>query len=354
MRHGRIVPLSGPLLRATSEGSGCPPTDLDGTSLLDGDTNGPLTLCLYSVPGIPCTFLGEELQANLSGNSTSCPASLISGSEGGGTDTLSDSATTVASTISESEGGGTDTLSDSATTVAPTISVSTSSVITPVSSTIQRSTSNFGGDSSAILTSATVSSIAASLTATPSGPSSSPPTSEQTNPPTVAAARNPSLPGREIAGIVVGTVALLFLAIALLFFTGRRRKRVLDPVVHLELATGSDPMFLPMASEKTTGLEARFNGTGYRQDASSIRSPVAEISQEHLRTEIGAGHRRLITMNGAVSPSSADDEGDEERTLQGAMREIQAQQQRIGMLESELHSQWAHGLADQPPPGYSQ
>ncbi|KAJ7479004.1 hypothetical protein FB451DRAFT_1172127 [Mycena latifolia] len=306
MRHRRIVPRGGPLLRAVSEGSGCPPTDLDGYSLLDGNSDGPLTLCLYSL-GIPCAFRvrvipsssdhgalswGNRaglLQSNLSGNNNSCPENLLSGSEIG--------ATIIPGSVR---------LPISSTTKSPTTAAS--SFVAPVPVTSQSSTT-ISDDTSAL----------------------------------ISGTAEPSLPGREIAGIIVGVIALICLVLALLLCTRRRRKRVLGPVLHLELAAGSDSILLETASEGAPGLDARLNGTVYGEYSSETSSPATEVRQNGLRNKIGAAHRRLITMNDAVSHFSADNENKEEPTLEEAMRQIQAQQARIGMLESELHSQWALG-----------
>ncbi|KAJ7443560.1 hypothetical protein FB451DRAFT_1376677 [Mycena latifolia] len=144
MRHRRIVPRGGPLLRAVSEVSGCPPTDLDGYSLLDGNSDGPLTLCLYSL-GIPCTFRGGLLQSNLSGNNNSCPENLLSGSEIGHSNSLSIFAPSGA-TISL----GSVRLPISSTTKSPTTAAS--SLVAPVPVTSQSSTA-ISDDTSALISS---------------------------------------------------------------------------------------------------------------------------------------------------------------------------------------------------------
>jgi hypothetical protein len=95
---------------------------------------------------------------------------------------------------------------------------------------------------------------------------------------------------------------------------------------------------------------------GQEKISHSTTSPSVpvQLRQEYLRNRIGEARRKLLIMNDVVSRSVVDDDVDEEITLEGALRQIQSQQEQIGRLESQLQSQWALGLSDEPPPQYLQ
>jgi hypothetical protein len=130
----------------------------------------------------------------------------------------------------------------------------------------------------------------------------------------------------------------------------------LDPVIHVELAAGSRTTLPSAGSEKTSELNAHLNGMAEEETSRSTTSPSVpvQLRQEYLRNRIGEARRKLIIMNDAVSRSAADDDVGEETTLEGALRQIQSQQEQIGRLENQLQSQWALGLSDEPPPQYLQ
>jgi hypothetical protein len=130
----------------------------------------------------------------------------------------------------------------------------------------------------------------------------------------------------------------------------------LDPVIHVELAAESRTTLPSAGSEKTSELNAHLNGMAEEETSRSTTSPSVpvQLRQEYLRNRIGEARRKLIIMNDAVSRSAADDDVGEETTLEGALRQIQSQQEQICRLESQLQSQWALGLSDEPPPQYLQ
>ncbi|KAJ7790534.1 hypothetical protein B0H14DRAFT_2625899 [Mycena olivaceomarginata] len=311
MHHGHVLRRGVAFRQAPSSDSGCPPTDLGGSTLEDGNSNGPLALCLYSNGG-HCTYLGGTVQANLSGNDADCPARLISGSDG------------------ESQSG-------ILTLAAPPTQTSASAsppaqlnykyfshrheqpryVRSTHKSGQYREWRDFGN----------------------------------------SLQHDVSLAGGVIAGIAIGTLALILLLLALLFCVRRRHRRILNPLIHVELAAESGPTLPSAASEKTPEDNAHLNGmAGQEKISRSTTSPSVpvQLRQEYLRNRIGEAQRKLLIMNDAVSRSAADDGVDEEITLEGALRQIQSQQEQIGRLESQLQSQWALGLSDEPPPQYLQ
>ncbi|KAJ7364850.1 hypothetical protein DFH08DRAFT_840144 [Mycena albidolilacea] len=346
--------------QAPSSDSGCPPTDLGGSTLQEGTNNGPLALCLYSNGG-HCAYLGGTVQANLSGNDADCPARLISGSDGGsqsGILTLAAPATlAVPASLAvppTQTSASASPLPSSITSTSPT---DTRSLVTPVAPTSQASIASGGTSETASSTTGIGSLSSAAPTVFIKSTSATSHQTEPTNPASAATHRKASLAGGVIAGIAIGTLALILLLGALLFCVRRRHRRILDPVIHVELAAESGPTLPSAASEKTPELNAHLNGMAGQEEISrSTTSPSVpvQLRREYLRNRIGEARRKLLIMNDVVSRSVMDDDVDEEITLEGALRQIQSQQEQIGRLESQLQSQWALGLSDEPPPQYLQ
>ncbi|KAJ7451393.1 hypothetical protein FB451DRAFT_1186326 [Mycena latifolia] len=207
------------------------------------------------------------------------------------------------------------------------------------------------------LTGGSVATSPGSATSISSGASSPGPSSGGEAPPApVNGEHGASTPASKIAGITVGIAALVGLLIALLVYIRRRYtpiRALLHPKFHLELSTQRS--ILPVAvPEKDQAATSRRRRTVERDTASTISSQAAEIRQEYLRNRIRAAQRELDAIL-ADSPLHSDAERsgeNEETTLEEASQGNEAFRERISVLESQLQSQWALGLSDEPPPGY--
>ncbi|KAJ7935791.1 hypothetical protein B0H13DRAFT_1853902 [Mycena leptocephala] len=366
MHHGHVLRRGVSFRQAASSDSGCPPTDLGGSTLQDGNSNGPLALCLYANGG-HCTYLGGTVQANLSGNDPDCPARLIDGGDGCGIGVwhIDPSASTNPNfsftkppaqlnykhffhrheqpgyARSAYESGQYHDRRDFGKSFQHNRHWFAFKCSTyGIHKVYLRNFTPDGNDES--------------------GLRSCPKASREFGCPLhksiTISLRKASLAGGAIAGIAIGTLALILLLLALLFCVRRRYRRILDPVIHVELAAESRTTLPSAGSEKTSELNAHLNGMAEEETSRSTTSPSVpvQLRQEYLRNRIGEARRKLIIMNDAVSRSAADDDVGEETTLEGALRQIQSQQEQIGRLESQLQSQWALGLSDEPPPQYLQ
>ncbi|KAJ6514724.1 hypothetical protein DFH09DRAFT_1196134 [Mycena vulgaris] len=282
-----------------------------------------------------------------------CPASLIFDGDGNGAITSGSKSDTTA--LPSLPGGApTSRAPSSSLTVESTsfsIPDSTHGVSPGQSSNIAEST--IPGLSSRTSLGGSTTTSASSAEKTPTG--------GQTVPSSVGtgSVRKSSLSGGIIAGISVGAATLLVLVVFLILCR-RRHKRSqadLNPVVYPELALVPGP---PVGiAAKTQGLREQRNSGGMqeRDTESTLSSRTAGTRQEYLRNKILAAQRILDALPGVAGNFSgtthaAISVGEDQGALGQARQQIQALQERIHTLESQLQSQWALGLSDEPPPGY--
>ncbi|KAJ7694342.1 hypothetical protein B0H17DRAFT_1131985 [Mycena rosella] len=196
-------------------------------------------------------------------------------------------------------------------------------------------------------------------TAVSASPASNTTTAGKLSQPSVGDARKPLSAG-PIVDIAFGTLTFLVVLIVLIFSHRRRYpriRRLIKPVFDPEITTGNTPVLPAPAAE--TGTRGETGMSGFIRRSASTRSP----------TKIIAAQRDLDALNDAVSlpspghgaglPCGSDEDSEErerpceeESDLEEVRRQIQAQEERIGMLENQLQSQWALGLSEDPPPGY--
>ncbi|KAJ6558853.1 hypothetical protein DFH09DRAFT_1162640 [Mycena vulgaris] len=360
---GAVLYGSAVTIPGVSTDGNCPLTDEEGFGLRSQstpDAEGIEMECIYE-GGADCLYLfGRVLH---DGDDNSCPQGLVS--DGGG-DIMSKTttSTTIRSpTATTPTSPATTTSRNISPTVTPTKSLTTTSTsisLAPSTATPTISSSTAPGTSPSASTGSTViTSLSASSTLTSSRLAAN--TVIVGQPPVSAPkARKSSLSGGKIGGIVVGTLMLLVLAIVLLLYIRRRRRRG-----RVDTEAFTEPEASSWA-ESIMATPARFitdgNVTLTREDTrATASSRTAGIRQGYLREKILAAQRVLEDLPSAVgrSPHSIYDSAsglpeteDGGRTLEQARHQNQVLQERIRTLESQLQSQWALGLSDEPPPGY--
>ncbi|KAJ7276926.1 hypothetical protein C8J57DRAFT_197526 [Mycena rebaudengoi] len=198
----------------------------------------------------------------------------------------------------------------------------------------------------------------------------------QTSGPSVPAPKKSSPPVGLIVGITIAV--LLVLVVLLLLFLWRRRARrrktlanrtSIDPAITpfsaaptMEQSEVSPYLYTRNTDSKISGTTAYFTestvGSSSSTPPRALSSKAAAVRQEYLRNQMRAVQREMAELDTAPSPrssqynsastnSNADSDGLEHARQQNAV--LQA---RVQMLESQLDSQWARGLSDEPPPGY--
>ncbi|KAJ7451390.1 hypothetical protein FB451DRAFT_707535 [Mycena latifolia] len=195
-------------------------------------------------------------------------------------------------------------------------------------------------------------------TVTSSGPAGLP-TGGQSNLPSVGGASSKSsMSAGKIAAMVVGIIALMLLLIALFVWTRRRYMKiraVLAPVFRFDPAA-QHPILPITVSEKDRVVGTRPRRTAEPGTFWEISSQAAQIRQEYLINRIREAQREIHTLDDNSSPPYSEAELRLGNKADGALDEAnqrnEALQKRIRVLETQLRSQWALGLSDEPPPGY--
>ncbi|KAJ6564069.1 hypothetical protein B0H19DRAFT_1067666 [Mycena capillaripes] len=158
------------------------------------------------------------------------------------------------------------------------------------------------------------------------------PTETETNIDATAQPRKATLPAGSIAGITCGIVAFL-LILSISMFLVLRKNRQLKPIFHAELADSRT--VVEVAGEKLAAQVMRRRGNGIAEES----VPEAEQRQQAIAERIVAVQSELAALTATA----------ESNTLR---RHIEILQDRNRELESQLRSQWALGLSNEPPPGY--
>jgi hypothetical protein len=164
-----------------------------------------------------------------------------------------------------------------------------------------------------------------------------------------------------IIGVTFGATVLLLILALLAFLRIRKRRRRyhtdgdIRPVI--------DPAFLPHSSNSSASDSAAQHIQPFMGDAnvqmtkpvSGLSSKAARVRQEYLTNQMRAVQKQLEELQGVSAsaslskhPPSSEGDGDELR------RQNEVLQGRIRTLEEQLHSRWALGLSDEPPPGYGE
>ncbi|KAJ7663290.1 hypothetical protein DFH06DRAFT_1128616 [Mycena polygramma] len=308
-------------------GLACPKADNSGVPLADAPTTlgDNLFGCQYNTPNTTLACFYSDADGTLKIGTSGCPPRL-GASEAPTTTKQSNPTATTKSAVPSQSG----VLSS---TAAPSSADTTSSSPDP-----PHNTSSPGG--SPLTTPAPTS---AGLTS--SIPSSQGVFTAAASPRSHTSRRQKfTLSPGSIAGIACGIVALLIIIISITLLTQRTRR--LKPVFQPELLQGryvySSKMPIPRdtAAEKSSPAISRT-----RQPSTESRPlPVAAAHRQNVITE------RIIAVQSELATLASVGDDDEDDTLR---RRIEILEERNRILESELRSQWAQGLSDEPPPGYS-
>ncbi|KAJ6546680.1 hypothetical protein DFH09DRAFT_1170764 [Mycena vulgaris] len=348
--------------------------DEDGNRLKPHSTKiGPAgeMICAYD-GGTKCTYQEGTLKSD---TGMSCPAKLATapGSESESASSIHSTTSSIpfpptaplsthipGSTIRFTSTATTDTSHHINATRTPSSSGKPSSSRTPSSSTAASTTKGavpFSAPGPIGVVTRT-SYPASSQTTISASPVQSTTMAGPTHPLSIGGAGKSAVSPGKIAGIAGTVMTLPVLLVMLIFYTRRRSARsraVLKPAFHLELSAG---YVTAAATEKDHEIATHMNTMRERSLASPISSQAAEIRQAYLRHRILAARRELEALNDGVSVVSFPNPGgralgdDGEGALEQARQQIQTLQERIGMLDSQLQSQWALVLSDDPPPGY--
>ncbi|KAJ7884585.1 hypothetical protein B0H14DRAFT_2564299 [Mycena olivaceomarginata] len=151
-------------------------------------------------------------------------------------------------------------------------------------------------------------------------------TPAQTSPKRIAAG--------AIAGIVLGVLALLGLALILAVCVRRARRRRRAEELQPESYFVVNP---PVVTAAATPAQAK---SALSQSGATL-STVALNRQEYLTVQQRAVRKQLEALQSSVGGGS--------NHLEQAMQQNEALRARIRMLEREMQSQWGLGLSDSPP-----
>ncbi|KAJ7487060.1 hypothetical protein FB451DRAFT_1554164 [Mycena latifolia] len=349
------VLLGATLVRAAPAASNCPPTDRDGSSLLSQDSPdgiGVTTTCRYA-GGENCLYVVRAIQSlvvrkavidvqrpwfgELEEGNDSCPDGLVSSSEGDPTATITSDTTdapTTPPTTSVPTAAPPKTSTNNPPSDSPTKSVTrASSWSLPISSPIStntRSTSSAGGPPSASVDGTPILSLPHSSSATSAEAATSTSIGGQTSPSLVVSGRKSSISSGGIAGIIIGSLTLLVFTVLIIFYSRRRRNKADTSLSAAESAENISPV-------DNIDLAPTSQTVAMNQEYLADKSPAVAMDSPGVAE---------------ISPSTAGFVGgDADNTLEEARLRIQAQQERISLLESQLHSQVACARADEPPPG---
>ncbi|KAJ7314657.1 hypothetical protein DFH08DRAFT_972699 [Mycena albidolilacea] len=175
-----------------------------------------------------------------------------------------------------------------------------------------------------------------SLGPSSSSPSSTPQTSETSLPVVGQSTLSSSkrIAAGAIAGIVLGVLALLGLALILAVCVRRARRRRRAEELQPESYFVINP---PVLTAAATPAQAK---SALSQSGATL-STVAFNRQEYLTVQQRAVRKQLEALQSSVGGGS--------NHLEQAMQQNEALRARIRMLEREMQSQWGLGLSDSPP-----
>ncbi|KAJ6526172.1 hypothetical protein DFH09DRAFT_1188065 [Mycena vulgaris] len=163
-----------------------------------------------------------------------------------------------------------------------------------------------------------------------------------------------------IIGVTFGATAVLLILAFLAFLHIRKRRRRYN--TDSEIHTVIDPAFLSHSGTTSSNDSVSQSIRPFTSDAgvhmtnsvSALSSKAARVRQEYLTNQMRAVQKQLEELQGVTSApllkhtTSSEGDGDELR------RQNEILQGRIRTLEEQLHSSWALGLSDEPPPGYGE
>ncbi|GLB34628.1 hypothetical protein LshimejAT787_0201930 [Lyophyllum shimeji] len=169
-------------------------------------------------------------------------------------------------------------------------------------------------------------------------------------------------PTGAIVGGVVGGVALLFLILVLLLLRRRRRRPAEDSSI---AATSGSPVLMPFTLSHPT-LQLWPEDRAVPHDATPFlipdqkkrtprHTPNASMSSssEALRVQRQAEISDEISGLTRDMHGSASTRGWEGSEVSRVMEQNTVMKAQIEQLQAQLHSDWALGLSNDPPPGYS-
>ncbi|KAG6915336.1 hypothetical protein DXG01_012108 [Tephrocybe rancida] len=193
-----------------------------------------------------------------------------------------------------------------------------------------------------------------------SGPSGSSTADNSSNSNKNAAAPHKT-PVGAIAGGVAGGVVVLLLILLLLFCRRRRRSHTEIPSTQPEpfTASASDPDIETRAVDSAALLIPSRKQREIQEGARNMHTPSASMSSssEALRTQRQSmianqivGLTKGLGGSGSSASGSSREGGSDVTEI---MEQNQAMKAEIERLQAQLNSDWALGLTNEPPPGYS-
>ncbi|KAJ6632366.1 hypothetical protein B0H10DRAFT_13539 [Mycena sp. CBHHK59/15] len=226
---------------------------------------------------------------------------------------------------------------------------------------------NASSTSSSVASSST-SASSTSLSPSTSSPSASQPAAASSSSSASATPKKSTPSVGLIVGVTFGVTAVLLVVVLLLFLyirKLRRRKRMnfetrsIDPnyMAESDLAKGYSSTNASLAAQR---IQPFFSDTSATTEpVSTLSSKAAQVRQEYLTNQMRAVQRQMAELQvvvgtGPLTTSDDSVRGDagDSTGLEQARRQNELLQARIQALESQLQSQWALGLSDEPPPGY--
>jgi hypothetical protein len=146
-----------------------------------------------------------------------------------------------------------------------------------------------------------------------------------------------SLAAGAIAGITIGALSVVFLAILVACVRrARRRQRASESA----LAPESYIIVNPAQRQVSNPVSISTLPSAPSHSCASI-STVAKNRQEYLTAQLRTVQKQLETLQASVGTGGGH--------LEQAMQQNEALRARIRMLEREMQSQWGLGLSDSPP-----
>ncbi|GLB34615.1 hypothetical protein LshimejAT787_0201800 [Lyophyllum shimeji] len=179
-------------------------------------------------------------------------------------------------------------------------------------------------------------------------------------------------PTGAIAGGVVGGILLLLLILALLFLLRRRRRKL--AVDSSDVSDSGGPVLIPFTSTQPTTPQSSPEVRTAPHDAATfliperkrwppVQSSTTSMStssealraqrQAELSDQISGLTRTMQGTSNSRSTGSASTSGWEGSEVSRVMEQNIAMKAEIEQLKAQLHSDWALGLSNDPPPGYS-